>query len=113
MDEELEIKEKYLPIGTVVLLNEGNKKLMITSYLIFPTGNDEKKEMYDYGGCLFPEGVIDSKSGIGFNHDQIKEVIHYGNYDEDFDKLNEAMKEVADTLKTEIEKLLKEPKVEV
>ena len=28
-------KDKYLPVGTVVLLKGGNKRVMITSYLIF------------------------------------------------------------------------------
>ena len=88
----MEIKEKFLPIGTVVLLKNGNKKVMITSYLIFPTGEAKKQEMYDYGGCTFPEGVIDSKIGIGFNHDQIQEVCHMG-----FE--NDESKEFSDTIK--------------
>ena len=112
MNEEKEIRDKFLPIGTVVLLKDGNKKVMITSYLIFPTGNDEKKDMYDYGGCLYPEGVIDSKTGIGFNHDQIVEVCHYGHEDDDYKELSKTLVEVADTLKTEITKILNENKVE-
>ena len=112
-EESLEIKEKYLPIGTVVMLKDGNKKVMITSYLIFPTGNDEKKDLYDYGGCMYPEGIIDSKTGIGFNHDQIAEVYHYGHEDDQFEELNKVMKETAETLKAEIENLLKEKKVEI
>ena len=48
--------EKYLPIGTVVLLKNTNKKIMITGYLT--ASIDEKNsndEYYDYSGCLFPE----------------------------------------------------------
>jgi len=107
-----EIKERFLPIGTVVLLKDGNKKVMITSYMIYPTGADENKNMYDYGGCMFPEGVMDSKTGIGFNHDQIEQVVHYGLEDEEFNELNDTMKEVVETLRTEIEGLLKKEKVE-
>ena len=71
----MEIKERFLPIGTVCLLKGGNKKVMIISYLIFSTGND-KKAMYDYGACQFPEGVLDSKTGIGFNHSDIEKVLY-------------------------------------
>ena len=39
---ENEIPEKYLPLGTVVVLNGGQKELMIMSYCILPTG-----EAYD------------------------------------------------------------------
>ena len=90
--EEKEIKEKFLPIGSVVILKNGQKKLMILSYLIFPSGNDVKKQMYDYGACTFPEGVVDSKVGIGFNHEDIKEVVHLGLEDDEFKDLNKQMK---------------------
>ena len=98
------MKDKFLPIGTVVRLKGGNKNVMILSYLIFPTGKDEKKEMYDYGACQFPEGVMDSKTGIGFNHSDIEEVIHLGCQDEDYKKLNSLLKKHAETLKAEYRK---------
>ena len=31
------MKERFLPIGTVLLLKGGKKEVMITSYCIFPT----------------------------------------------------------------------------
>ena len=40
---EGKMPEKFLPIGTVVLLNGGKKEVMITSYCIFPN-NTEIKE---------------------------------------------------------------------
>jgi len=93
-------EEKFLPIGTVVMLKEGRKKVMVLSYLIFPTGEAEHREMYDYGGCAYPEGVVDSKVGIGFNHDQIEEVVHMGHVDDDYKELNETLKQYADDFKT-------------
>jgi len=77
------MKEKYLPIGTVVLLKEGTKKVMITSYMIFSAGENEEKKMFDYGGCPFPEGIIESNYAVGFNHDQIDKVVHLGLIDND------------------------------
>ena len=35
----MEKEEKFLPIGTVVLLKDGIKEVMITSYCIIPTGD--------------------------------------------------------------------------
>ena len=51
----MEIEEKFLPIGTVVLLKEGTKEVMITSYCIIPNGDIYNKsgkieganQMYD------------------------------------------------------------------
>ena len=41
------MKERFLPIGTVVLLKNAKKPLMITSFCIFPTGTEirEGKEV--------------------------------------------------------------------
>lgn len=101
------MKEKFLPIGTVVKLNGGDKKAMILSYLIFPTGAQEIKDMYDYGGCAFPEGVLDSKTAIGFNHSDIAEIVHMGlEDDEDYKKLNDILKKNSDTLKREFAKTI-------
>lgn len=75
--------EKYLPIGSVVLLNEGTKRLMITGFCVVP--NDDKSKVYDYSGCLYPEGVISSDQIALFNHDQIKSIYAIG-YSDDEEK---------------------------
>ena len=74
------MKEKFLPIGTVVLLKGGKKRVMITSYLVFANKDDEKKKMFDYGGCTFPEGIIDSNHTVGFNHEDIEKVFYVNQY---------------------------------
>jgi len=100
-------KEKYLPVGTVVLLKGGNKKVMITSYLIFSTGDEKDKKMYDYGACRYPEGLIDSSAGIGFNHEDIEKIIHLGlEDDEEYKTLNTSLKQYGETLKEEFLKTL-------
>ena len=83
---ENEIKEKFLPIGTVVLLKGGKKELMIMSYCIIPTGEvydkngkvEMEETMFDYGGCVYPEGMITSDQLFAFNHDQIEKVCYMG-----------------------------------
>lgn len=93
------MKEKYLPIGSVVLLKNGTKKLMISSYLIFSAGEEKEKKMFDYGGCPFPEGIIESEYAIGFNHEDIAEVIHVGLEDDEQKKLNDVLNKTAEDIK--------------
>ena len=46
-----------LPIGSVVLLNEAEKKLMIIGIL-----QRNGEEVFDYVGCPYPEGLLDSEN---------------------------------------------------
>lgn len=73
------MKERFLPIGSIVLLNGGTKELMITGYCI--TKKQEGKEntdMYDYGACTYPEGIMNSELTYAFNHNQIREILFEG-----------------------------------
>lgn len=70
------IPEKFLPIGTVVLLKGGEKRLMITGFC--SVGDGDESKVWDYNGCLYPEGVINSKKVFLFNHEQIEEISHLG-----------------------------------
>ena len=80
------MQEKFLPIGTVVLLKGGKKEVMITSYCIFPNNTELKdgqevpaeKKMYEYGGCIYPEGILDSNMVCAFNHNQIEKISYMG-----------------------------------
>ena len=47
-----EIGEKYLPIGTVVMLKGGTKRVMISGFCAIDGEN--VKNMYDYSGCVYP-----------------------------------------------------------
>ncbi len=78
--------DKFLPIGTVVLLKGGKKEVMITSYCIFPNNTELKdgkeipaqKKIYEYGGCIYPEGILDSNMVCAFNHNQIEKITYMG-----------------------------------
>lgn len=86
-----------LPIGSVVLLNNGRKKVMI--FGIKQTHeNDEKVTIeYDYIGVLYPEGNIGAKYQFLFNQQDISEVFFRGYEDEEresfINKLSEVYKE--------------------
>lgn len=90
------MKEKYLPIGTVVLLKGGKKRVMITGFCSVENANSSK--MYDYNGCLFPEGYLSSDQTCLFNHDQIERIFHLGLEDEEEKAFNNQLKELVNTL---------------
>lgn len=77
----MNVEEKYLPVGTVVMLKGGSKRLMITGFCITPQENTA--QMFDYSGCLYPEGIINTTQNAVFNHDQIAQVYHLGLKDEE------------------------------
>ena len=70
------MNNNILPLGSVVLLNNGTKKVMIIGYYMKTPEKPDK--IYDYCGCVFPEGVLRSDVTSVFNHDQIKEVCFIG-----------------------------------
>ena len=99
--------EKYLPIGTIVILKTAKRKLMITGYLPVST-LDGKTEVYDYSGCLFPDGILNSDELGLFNHDQIEKVFYNGYVNEESSEYLNNMKNInKDEILKEIENDLK------
>ena len=84
------MKEKYLPLGTVVLLKEATKKLIITGYCSVLPENEEK--VYDYLGSLFPEGNLAGDDIALFDHEQIEKICHMGLEDEEYINMNEQLR---------------------
>ena len=71
------MNNKLLSIGSVVLLKDADKRVMIIGY--YPTVEENGNEVtYDYSACLFPEGVMNSKSAMLFNHSEIDKLFYYG-----------------------------------
>ena len=67
--------KELLPIGSVVLLQGLNKKIMIVGVLQV---KQEANKLYDYLGVPYPEGYIGESKNILFNHDKINDVIFTG-----------------------------------
>jgi hypothetical protein len=65
-----------LPIGSIVLLKNGTKKLMITG--IKPVKEDDPDRVYDYIGVIYPEGFIGNEYNFLFDHNDINDVIFRG-----------------------------------
>ena len=80
--------QKYLPIGTVVMLKGGSKRLMITGFCSMPTDEDK---MFDYAGCMYPEGFLSSDQTALFNHEQIEKIYYMGYIDEEEKKFKESL----------------------
>ena len=76
------IPEKFLPIGTVVMLKGGTKRVMIAGFCAVENGENEEenaeRKIWDYSGCLYPEGFLQSNQTCLFDHDQIEEIYHLG-----------------------------------
>lgn len=90
-----------LPIGSVVTLKGGEKKVMIIGICQFQAvAGEEKPRIWDYVGCPFPEGYQGPSEGYLFNGDQIENVYVLGYQDEE----QMAMKTKYDMLLEELRK---------
>ena len=87
------MKEKYLPIGSVVLLNGGTKKIMVSGYCMKTP--DKPDAVFDYCGYVYPEGVIRSDITCVFNHDQISKIFYLGYQDVECARLLKELKDAA------------------
>ena len=67
--------KKYLPIGSVVLLKDSEKRVMIVGLKQKQEGTDT---IWDYSGCLFPEGIIDPDRLYLFQTEQIQRLYFIG-----------------------------------
>lgn len=65
-----------LPIGSIVLLKDATKKMMI--YGIKQSQVTDTEKEYDYIGVLYPEGNMGEKFQFLFNHEDIQSIIFRG-----------------------------------
>lgn len=93
------MENKYLPIGSVVKISDSQKKLMITGYLPIKTNENEERKIWDYCGCLYPEGIITTSTNYVFNQDKIEEVCFLGLEDDEQKKFQEKIQETVRKLR--------------
>lgn len=86
------MEEKYLPIGSVVMLKNATKRLMIAGFCAIDEQNKEK--MWDYSGCVYPEGFLTSNQTCLFDHDQIDTIYHLGLVDKEENEFKATLKEL-------------------
>ncbi len=61
-----------LPLGSIVYLNGSIAPIMIIGFCVSKPGVDN--EIFDYLGCLWPMGVLDTSKNFIFNHSDIKKI---------------------------------------
>ena len=75
MDDNM---KKYLPIGSVVLLKDSTKRVMIVG---LRQEQVDSGKVWDYSACLFPEGIIDPDKLFLFDEGQIQRLYFIGHQD--------------------------------
>lgn len=93
------MRDKYLPIGSVVLLKGGKKRAMITGFCSVAQENQDK--IYDYSGCVYPEGYLSSNQVCLFDHDQIDKIFFTGFEDDEEFEFKEKLNRIVSTLNNE------------
>lgn len=81
---------RVLPIGSVVLIENGTKPVMIFGYL--QSALSDENEMVDYVGVPYPEGNINALMQFGFQMTDIREVLFEGYRTEEFKPYEEMLK---------------------
>ena len=94
----MENNDKYLPIGSVVLLKGGTKKAMVTGFC--SVAEEDTEKMYDYTGCVYPEGFLDFDQICLFDHSQIEKVYHVGYVDDEEREFKKELVEIANKFET-------------
>ncbi len=89
--------ERTLPIGSVVLLKGANKRLMIIGYCKYKAGDDET--VYDYAGCIYPEGFMSPETTALFNHEQIDKIFALGYQNQQRFEFEPKLQEAIDRVK--------------
>ena len=68
------------PVGTVVLLKDSTKRLMIIGLC---QQQADSEVIWDYAGCVFPEGYMGPDKTYLFNNDQIDRLYALGYQDDE------------------------------
>lgn len=92
------MSEGLLPIGSVVLLKRSTKKVMIIGVCQKEVGEDTV--IWDYSGCLFPEGYMGADKTFLFNNDQIETVYSLGYQDEEQQEFKKKVDEIIARLRS-------------
>jgi len=82
--------QKLLSIGTIVLLKNGQKRLMIYGRL---QSDANTGQMFDYVGCLYPEGNISHEYTYLFNQGDIENIYFEGFVDEEEEKFQDVIQD--------------------
>lgn len=80
------MQDKYLPIGSIVTIKSNSKKIMIIGY--YSVEYEDNITIYDYVGCSYPEGILNKKNVISFNHEDILNIDFIGFTSDEYKAFN-------------------------
>ena len=89
-------KNKFLPIGSAVLLKEATRPVIIIGYTVVEEGSTK---VWDYLGCAYPIGVISPDKNLLFQKEQIDKVLSVGYQDEEGKKFIDQMEDAVNKIK--------------
>ena len=92
--------EGLLPAGSVVLIGDNVKRLMIIGFL---QQEAETETVWDYVGIPYPEGYMGSERTFLFNHEQISRVFAIGYQDEEQFAFSVQLEKAAESLRKQTE----------
>ncbi len=78
-------KIDFLPLGSVVILRGGTQKVVVNARGLVTMLTDPPS-FFDYGGSLYPQGIMGDQI-LYFNHKDIAKVVFKGFSDEDDDMM--------------------------
>lgn len=97
--------ETLLPLGTLVYLNDGTKKVMIIGRGVVIKDQESGNDVYlDYMGATYPEG-IDPENAIFFNQENIDQIVYEGFSDDEEQRFMQLYKDWEDDLTIEKKKI--------
>ena len=85
--------DRVLPIGSVVLLEGAESRLMIVGYQRKSIVESDTM-IYDYCGVPYPQGYLSPDKTAIFNHDKIDRIISIGLQNATYDKVAERIREM-------------------
>ena len=74
-NEEVNKYGDLLPCGSIVKLAGGERFVMICGRVVFAEGGGH---IYDYTGCLYPDGVASSDKMLLFDREAIDRILFIG-----------------------------------
>ena len=92
--------KRYLPLGSVILLKDAKKRVMITGYAVKCETFGER--VFDYIGCLYPEGVISHDKNLLFDHKDIVKIFAVGYSDDEQKEFMKKLDEATIVRETEL-----------
>ena len=92
VSDEILASGDWIPIGSIISLNDGTQKLMIIGK-VQSALSEEGNMIYDYSAVLCPQGLIDPLETIAFDKSSIKRIYFIGYIDEQEASLNQQFDE--------------------